>query len=231
MGSGGPPTSGRNPLCGKAGRGPAGTCSPGLLTWAPAQPGTVLHPHLPGQLLQREFSVLPQGDELLHVPQEAAPVVPGAPESSGHEPAQAGPQESVHLPGAAVLPEKLEQASGGSRGPPQGAAARPPADPAARPLRRGRGSKRAVRPEERVVGAPGVVGKQLSEQGPHPPVASGQAASPAGSPWPRRLRAQKDGLQECPGPCQARPQGTEQEGGAQPLLASRAVEEVLGLRV
>ena len=81
--------------------GQPGTCSPALLTWVPVQPGAVPHLHLPRQFLQGELSVLSQGDELLHVPQEAALVVPGAPESSGHQPAQAGPQEGIHLPGAA----------------------------------------------------------------------------------------------------------------------------------
>ena len=84
--------------------------SPGCLTWARAQPGAVLHLHLPRELLLREPAVLPQGEELLHVPQEAPLVVPGAPEAGGHQAAKTGPQEAVHLPGTAVLAKQLDQA-------------------------------------------------------------------------------------------------------------------------
>lgn len=224
----------------REGPGPAGPSRhlrPLLLTWAPPQPGAVLHFHLPRQLLRRELGVLPQRDELLHVPQEAALVVPGAPERGGHQPAQAGPQESVHLPGAAVLPQKPDQAPrvrvllGSCHWPLQRADAHSSVCLLARRLSRGLRPKGAVRPEERAVWAPRVVPKQLLEQRPHPPVARGKAARPVGSPCSLGPGAQKDRLHEFPGPSQARRQGAEQEGGAQSLPASRAVEEVLGFGV
>lgn len=74
----------------------------------------------------------------------------------------------------------------------------------------GRPPQRAVRPEERAVGAPRVVRKQLPEQGPRP----------AATPGPRRP-AQEDGLQQPSGARQAGPQGAQWERCAQPLAVAQ----------